>query len=70
MTGSPLSNSLPPKAHIKKLLAPYQHAELPRSLGMLANSLLPYLGLWVLMVLSLRIGVNLGLCSLNKLRLV
>jgi acyl-lipid omega-6 desaturase (Delta-12 desaturase) len=45
----------------QKLVAPYQHADYQRSLRQLANSLLPYLGLWVLMVLSLRISYLLTL---------
>ena len=40
----------------QKMVAPYQRSDLRRSLGQLANSLLPYLGLWVLMVLSLRVS--------------
>jgi acyl-lipid omega-6 desaturase (Delta-12 desaturase) len=45
----------------QKLVAPYQHADLKRSIRQLANSLLPYLGLWVLMVLSLRVSYLLTL---------
>jgi acyl-lipid omega-6 desaturase (Delta-12 desaturase) len=39
-----------------KMLEPYQHPQLRRSLGQLANTLLPYLALWVLMIFSLRIS--------------
>jgi omega-6 fatty acid desaturase (delta-12 desaturase) len=56
-------NILPPnpssenlRATWQKMVAPYQHADMKRSLGQLANSLLPYLGLWVLMVFSLRVS--------------
>jgi omega-6 fatty acid desaturase (delta-12 desaturase) len=45
----------------QKLVAPYQHSDLHRSLGQLANSLIPYLALWALMVFSLRISIWLSL---------
>ncbi len=38
------------------MVAPYQHSDMKRSLGQLANTLLPYLGLWVLMAVSLHIS--------------
>ena len=40
----------------RKMVAPYQYSDLRRSLGQLANSLLPYLALWVLMIFSLRVS--------------
>ncbi len=39
---------------MKKMLAPYQNSDLGRSIGQLANSLLPYLALWALMIYSLQ----------------
>lgn len=40
----------------RKLVAPYQHAVLESSIRMLANTLLPFLGLWALMIYSLQIS--------------
>jgi omega-6 fatty acid desaturase (delta-12 desaturase) len=40
----------------QKWVAPYQHADLKYSLRQLVNSLLPYLGLWILMIFSLRVS--------------
>jgi omega-6 fatty acid desaturase (delta-12 desaturase) len=44
------------KANWRKLVAPYQHAELSRSLLMIADTLIPYLALWTLMIYSLQIS--------------
>lgn len=44
------------KTSWQKMVAPYQHSDLRRSLGQLANTLLPYLGLWILIIFSLRIS--------------
>ena len=44
------------KTSWQKMVAPYQRADLRRSLGQLANSLLPYIGLWILMIFSLRVS--------------
>ena len=44
------------KASWQKMVAPYQHSDLRLSLGQLANTLLPYLGLWILMIFSLRVS--------------
>ncbi len=49
------------KAHLKEILARYQQPDLWRSLWQLANSLVPYLLLWVLMVLSLKVSYFLTL---------
>jgi len=49
------------KNYWQKLVAPYAHSDLRRSLGQLANSLLPYLALWGLMIWSLRISYLLTL---------
>jgi len=43
------------------MVAPYQHADLQHSLGQIANSLLPYLALWALMIFSLHISIWLSL---------
>lgn len=40
----------------QKMVAPYTHPDLRRSLGQLANSLLPYAALWVAMIFSLRVS--------------
>lgn len=48
--------SEPLKATWQKLVAPYTHSDLRKSLVQLANSLLPYIALWVLMIFSLRIS--------------
>ncbi len=39
---------------MKKMLAPYQNSNMRRSIGQLANSLLPYFALWALMIYSLQ----------------
>lgn len=44
------------KTSWQKMVAPYQRADLRRSLGQLANTLLPYIGLWILMIFSLRVS--------------
>ena len=45
----------------QKMVAPYQHADLRRSLGQIANSLIPYLACWALMIFSLRVSIWLSL---------
>ena len=54
------------RKQIKQILAHYQQPELWRSLWQLANSILPYLLLWYLMVLSLKVSylLTLGLAVL------
>jgi fatty acid desaturase len=47
---------LPETQTWQQAIAPYQKSNHRRSLGQLANSLLPYLALWVLMVLSLKVS--------------
>lgn len=49
------------KAHIRQILARYQQPDLWRSLWQLANSVGPYLLLWYLMVLSLKVSYLLTL---------
>ena len=44
------------RANWRQAVAGYQHADHRRSAWQLANTLLPYLALWVLMVLSLRVS--------------
>ncbi len=44
------------KATWQKLVAPYTQSDLRHSLRQLANSLLPYIALWVAMIYSLRIS--------------
>lgn len=45
----------------QKMVAPYSHADLRRSLWQIADSLIPYLALWALMIFSLRISIWLSL---------
>lgn len=45
----------------RKDIAPFQHADLKHSIWQLINTLVPYVGLWVLMVLSLRVSYALTL---------
>ncbi len=52
---------LPSMAELNKILAPYQKANIRHSLFQLANTLIPYIALWVLMVYSLRISYALTL---------
>lgn len=40
----------------REAVAPFERPSLPRSLGQITNSILPYVGLWVAMVLSLRVS--------------
>lgn len=44
------------KVSLRKLTDPYQTPDMKRSLWQLTNTLIPYLALWVLMFLSLRIS--------------
>jgi len=57
----PNPSSEPLRATWQKMVAPYQYPDLKRSLRQLANTLLPYLGLWLLMVFSLHISYALTL---------
>jgi omega-6 fatty acid desaturase (delta-12 desaturase) len=41
-------------SHYKKMLAPYQKPNLRHSITQLLNSFLPYIVIWVLMILSLQ----------------
>jgi omega-6 fatty acid desaturase (delta-12 desaturase) len=52
---------LPTMAELNKILAPYQVANTRHSLIQLATTLIPYIGLWVLMIYSLRISYALTL---------
>ena len=53
--------SLPGMPDLNKLLAPFQKANVRRSVFQLINTLVPYIALWVLMVFSLRISYPLTL---------
>lgn len=44
------------KATWQKMVVPYTHSDLRRSFGQLADSFLPYVGLWILMGFSWRIS--------------
>ena len=44
------------KTHWRKAIAPYQKSDARKSIGQLANSILPYLALWGLMIWSLDIS--------------
>lgn len=44
------------KIHWRKAIAPYQRSDMRKSMGQLANSILPYLALWGLMIWSLNIS--------------
>ncbi len=48
-------------SELKPLLAPYQKADVRRSIWQLVNTLIPYIGMWVLMYYSLRISYALTL---------
>src|SRR5512142_2678426 len=51
----------PPLTSWQKLVTPYQRSDLARSLLQLASTLLPYIGLWILMILSYRVSYALTL---------
>lgn len=58
----PIPNEpLPKMAELNKALAPYQKSFPRRSLWQLANTLIPYIGLWVAMYYSLRVSYLLTL---------
>ena len=40
----------------RMMIAKYQHSDLWRSIWQIVNSAVPFIALWVLMVLSLRVG--------------
>lgn len=63
---------LPSMAELNRILAPYQKASMRKSLWQLANTLIPYFGLWYLMYLSLEVSyaLTLGLSVLAGLFLV
>lgn len=64
VTNSTLSingDNLPSMADINRELAPYQKSETRRSVWQLVNTLLPYILLWYLMVLSLKVSYLLTL---------
>jgi acyl-lipid omega-6 desaturase (Delta-12 desaturase) len=62
MSAKPMPQELlPSMAELNKILAPYQVADTRRSLFQLANSLIPYIAIWVLMVFSLRVSYALTL---------
>ncbi len=50
------SNSLPPMADLNRELSPYQKSEMRKPLIQLANTVLPYIALWVAMAFSLRVS--------------
>lgn len=52
---------LPDRPRLQAILSPYQKPDLRRSLWQLANTLIPYLALWCLMYLSLRVSYLLTL---------
>ncbi len=56
-----LQEPLPSMAELNKVLAPYQKSDIRRSLLQMAGSLAAYIGLWVLMVLSLQVSYFLTL---------
>jgi omega-6 fatty acid desaturase (delta-12 desaturase) len=62
MTKNPIPQEpLPSMAELNKELSPYQKADTRRSLRQLANTLIPYIALWVLMVRSLEVSYALTL---------
>ncbi len=52
---------LPSMSELNRMLAPYQKSDTRRAIGQLANSLIPYLVLWALMILSLKVSYLLTL---------
>jgi acyl-lipid omega-6 desaturase (Delta-12 desaturase) len=54
-------SSGPEKAQIREILSGYAHASSWQSIWQLANTVIPYLGLWFLMVLSLKVSYLLTL---------
>lgn len=53
--------ALPSMAELNRVLAPYQKANVRKSLVQLANTLIPYIALWAAMVYSLRVSYLLTL---------
>ena len=56
-----LAEPLPSMKELNQVLAPYQKADVRHPIWQLANTILPYIGLWVLMVYSLRVSYFLTL---------
>lgn len=52
---------LPKMSELNKLLAPFQKSDTRRSIFQLANTLIPYIFLWVLMIYSLKVSYALTL---------
>jgi omega-6 fatty acid desaturase (delta-12 desaturase) len=55
------AGSLPKMTELNRLLAPYQKSSVRHSILQLVNTLVPYVALWVLMALSLRVSYALTL---------
>lgn len=63
---------LPSMAELNGILAPFQKSDTRHSIFQLANTLVPYIGLWVLMVYSLQVSywLTLGLSIIAALFLI
>jgi omega-6 fatty acid desaturase (delta-12 desaturase) len=63
---------LPSMAELNRILAPFQKSDIWHSIFQLANTLVPYIGLWVLMVYSLQVSywLTLGLSMIAALFLI
>jgi omega-6 fatty acid desaturase (delta-12 desaturase) len=63
---------LPTMSELNKILAPYQKSDTRHSVYQLANTIVPYIGLWVLMVYTLKISywLTLGVAVVAALFLV
>ena len=57
----PVAEPLPSMKELNQVLAPYQKASVAKSLVQLANTLVPYIVLWVLMVYALKVSYLLTL---------
>ena len=51
-----VSNSIPTMAEVQRMIEPYRHPSTPKALWQLANTLIPYFGLWALMIYTLKIS--------------
>jgi omega-6 fatty acid desaturase (delta-12 desaturase) len=57
----PFAEPLPKMSELNKLLAPYQQSSVRHSLFQIANTLIPYIAMWVIMWFSLKVSYALTL---------
>ena len=51
-----VSNSIPTMAEVQRMIEPFRHPNTSKALWQLANTLIPYFGLWAVMIYTLKIS--------------